>query len=532
MARRIELDGRQRIGAMSTASGTRTFAASDPATGEALEPRFHEATAKEVGQAVDLAAQAFDAYRRTSPERIAAFLEAIAEGILELGDQLLERAAAETGLPQARLSAERTRTASQARLFAALAREGSWIDARIDRAQPARQPSPRPDIRRMLIPIGPVAVFGASNFPLAISVAGTDTVSALTAGSPVVAKAHPAHPGTCELLAGAILGAAARTGLPDGVFSLVQGAGHDVGLALAKHPRTRAVAFTGSLQGGRGLFAAAAARPDPIPVYAEMGSVNPVFLLPGALEERGERIAEGFVGSLTLGVGQFCTNPGMVVGPSGAALERFVAAAGQRVSACPPGTMLHAGIRAAYEAGVERTARSSGVRVAARSAAGPDPKKTQAACVLFATDAAALLADPDLAQENFGPSSIVVRCASGEEMERVAESLDGHLTATIHGTPEDLARHRRLVEVLERKAGRLIFNGFPTGVEVCHAMHHGGPYPATTHSGFTSIGTAAVYRFVRPVCYQDFPQDALPEALRDGNPRKIWRLVEGQLTRD
>lgn len=527
----MNLHGKNFIGRETSGEGMGLFNATNPASGARLEPGFHEGTEREAARALELAAGAFPELRKRTGDDTATFLERIANEILALGDDLVRRAGEETGLPAARLQGERGRTVGQIKMFAALVREGSWVEARIDRAIPGREPSPRPDLRRLLMPIGPVAVFGASNFPLAFSVVGGDTVSALAAGNPVVVKAHPAHPGTCELAAQAVLRAAEASRMPEGVFSMLHGAGNDVGMALARHPLARAVAFTGSLRGGRALHDAAAQRPSPIPVYAEMGSINPVFVLPGALAQRAEAIAEGLVQSVTLGVGQFCTNPGVVVGLVDPHLDRFVAALDGRIAGAPAGTMLHAGILAGYEAGSRRLGETPGVSLVARSNAEPNPSRTEARAAVFGTEARTFLERPELSEEVFGPSTLLVRCASRQELLDVARGLEGHLTATIHGTERDLAENVDLISILETKVGRLILNGFPTGVEVSHAMHHGGPYPATTDSRATSVGTAAIQRFARPVCYQNWPLDRLPAALRNRNERRIWRLVDGEFTR-
>jgi NADP-dependent aldehyde dehydrogenase len=508
------------------------FHARNPATGETLDGDYFEATPAEIDAAARSAERAFEIYAALPPSRRAEFLRAIAQQTLALGESLLARAQTETALPPARLESERARTVSQVLLFAELIEEGSWVGARIDRPLTDRKPQPRPDLRRMLFPIGPVAVFGASNFPLAFSVAGGDTVSALAAGCPVVVKAHPAHPGTSELSAAAIGRAARETGMPEGVFSMIHGTSPEVGITLVTHPSIRAGAFTGSLRAGRTLYDAAALRPEPIPVFAEMGSSNPVFLLPGALGERGEAIAKGFAASVTLGSGQFCTNPGLVVLVDAPAASAFLQTAGDLLSKTAAGTMVHAGIKSAYDQSVAEVSRLSGVRVAARAQGSGAHPETEAHAALFLTDAATYAGEAALADEIYGPASVAVRCASRPEMVRLARSLHGHLTATIHGTEGDLADFSELVAVLRRKAGRLVFNGFPTGVEVCHAMHHGGPYPATTDSRETSVGSAAIHRFARPVCYQDFPQSALPEELRNANPRGIWRLVDGVPTKD
>ena len=528
----MHLDGRHFIGNERSSQARATFRGVNPATREELDPPYHEGTPDEVDRAARLASDAFEDFRLRPPEQRARLLDAIASEIESLGDALIQRANAETALGVPRLTGERARTANQLRMFARLVEEGSWVQARIDRALPDRKPLPRPDLRRMLIPLGPVVSFAASNFPLAISVAGNDTASGLAAGCPLIIKAHPAHPGTTEMVAAAVVKAVRDTGMPDGTFSVLHGRSHDLGLSLVRHPLIKAVAFTGSLRGGRALFDATAARAEPIPVFAEMGSVNPVFVLPGALAQRGRQIAEGLKNSVTLGVGQFCTNPGLVVGLESDATRSFVRGVGELIADCPPATMLYEGIRRAYADGVQSFSQVPGVKVAGRSRAEADPSKTQAAPAVFETDSATFLANRRLGEELFGPSTLVVTGRSKQDLERIARSLEGHLTATIHGTPDDLEEYRGLVAILQTKVGRLIFNGFPTGIEPCNAVHHGGPYPATTDARTTSIGTTAVERFVRPICYQDFPQSALPPELRDDNPRKIWRLVDGQMTRD
>lgn len=433
---------------------------------------------------------------------------------------------AETGLPRARLEGERGRTCGQLRLFASVVRAGEWLDLRLDPALPERAPMPRVDLRQQHIPLGPVTVFGASNFPLAFSVAGGDTASALAAGCPVVVKAHSAHPGTSELVGRAVQAAVAKCQLPEGVFSLLFGAGREVGQALVADPRIQAVGFTGSRAGGLALLATAQARPQPIPVYAEMSSINPVFLLPEALKARGGEIAEGFVASLNMGAGQFCTNPGLVIGVKGPDLDAFLEAAGEAVKGSTAQTMLTPGIHAAYQQGVDTLATHPKVREIARGQAGEGPNQCQPG--LYVTQAADFLADETLQAEVFGATSLVVACADVSEMKAVAESLEGQLTATLQMDDGDLEAARRLLPVLERKAGRILANGWPTGVEVCHAMVHGGPYPATSDSRSTSVGSAAIQRFLRPVCYQNLPAGLLPEALQDSNPFGVSRLVDGK----
>ncbi|MGH9160724.1 MAG: aldehyde dehydrogenase (NADP(+)) [Vicinamibacteraceae bacterium] len=518
-------------GRLSQGSG-HLFRAVNPHSAADLEPAFHEASLDDVNAALEGAASVCGAYRATTPEVRARFLEAIAEAIMSLGDTLIERAHSETALPHDRLVGERARTCSQLQLFAAVVRDGSWVDARIDRGNPDRKPLPKPDVRRLLVPIGPVVVFGASNFPLAFSVAGGDTASALAAGNPVVVKAHEAHPGTSELVASAVTAAVERCGLPAGVFSLLHGRGQVIGGPLVQHAQTRAVGFTGSLAAGRALSQAAAARPDPIPVFAEMGSLNPMFVLPEARKTRGEAIAEGFVRSMTMGVGQFCTKPGLVFTSESAEDDPFLGAVARHVEAAPPGSLLYAGICECFESGVTDVAATPGVSKLAAAGTPADRSRTQAAANVFTTSVDALLARPSLMHEVFGPFGLIVRAASLTEMEQAARALEGQLTATVHGTDADLAAAGSLIEILRDKAGRVIFNGYPTGVEVCHAMHHGGPWPATTDARFTSVGTAAILRFARPVCYQNAPAALLPPELQDDNPRGIWRLVDGELTKD
>lgn len=526
----MQLHGKNMICGRPTGAGTATFQAVVPATGEKLAPEFFDATGADVNAACSAAAEAFEDYRTRSPEQIAAFLDRITEEITRLGGDLIRRANLETALPEARLTGERARTVNQIKMFAYLVREGSWVEACIDRAIPNRQPVPKPLLKRMLVPIGPVAVFGASNFPLAFSVAGGDTISALAAGNPVVIKAHPAHPGTSEMAGRAIHAAAEAMGFPAGIFSLLHGQGHEVGLQLVRHHAIKAVGFTGSLQAGRALFDAAAARPQPIPVYAEMGSTNPVFVLPGAIHQNPGALAEGLFQSVTLGVGQFCTKPGLVFGLQGDGWKALEEAAGNLAAASAPGTMLYSAIAQRFHESVFLVGKTSGVRVL--GASGQQFNNGNAAAIAFATDAMNFQRREFLHEEMFGPATLFVSCGSAAELEALARQLPGQLTATIHGTEEDLREHQRLVQILQQKVGRLIFNGFPTGVEVCPSMHHGGPYPATTSAHFTSVGTAAIKRFARPVCFQNFPDTALPVELQSQNSRKIWRLVDGQLTRD
>jgi NADP-dependent aldehyde dehydrogenase len=505
------LTGQFFIGARRVRS-KETFRAVNPRRGATLKPAFSVAGLADVTQACELAAAAFDRYRATAPEARARFLETAADKIAALGSALTERAEAETGLPQARLTGELARTCNQLRLFATELRDERWQGIRIDPAIPDRKPAPRPDLRLRKIPLGPVAVFGASNFPLAFSVAGGDTAAALAAGCPVVVKAHPAHPGTSEMVAGAIVAAVKKCRLPEGVFSMVAGPANELGAALVADPRIKAVGFTGSRRGGLALMQIAAKRPEPIPVYAEMSSINPAVLLPKALKARAEAIAEGFLNSLTMGVGQFCTNPGLVIALEGRDLDRFVAAAREGLASKPAGTMLTGGIHEAYRKGIARMRKETGAELLAEGVAGANPNCGQA--FLFTVKASDFLSKPKLSQEIFGPSSLIVRCSDRDELCATLEALEGQLTTTLHMEEGDLPLARKLLPILERRAGRILANGWPTGVEVAHAMVHGGPFPATSDGRSTSVGTLAIERFLRPVCYQDLPTTLLPEVLR------------------
>ncbi|WP_425396342.1 aldehyde dehydrogenase (NADP(+)) [Aeoliella sp.] len=499
-----------------------TFHGVNASTGEDLEPAFHNATPDDLNAAVAAATEAFTVYRSLNGARRAEFLRAIATQIEGIVDQLVERIGLETALPEGRVRGETGRTVGQLRMFADLIDEGSWVDARIDPAMPDRQPLPRADVRSMLRPLGPVAVFGASNFPLAFSVAGGDTASALAAGCPVVVKAHPAHPGTSQLVGQAVAAAAKETDMPPGVFSLLLDSARDVGQALVQHPSIQAVGFTGSLKGGRALFDLAAARQQPIPVYAEMGSVNPQFMLPAALAARGEEIATALHGSVTLGWGQFCTKPGIVLTNGDTAFRDKLAAL---LGDSPPTCMLNPGIAGAYTEGANRLAGDSSVEVLV----APQQHSGEAVtATLFETTAAAVLANPALLEECFGPTTVLVNYGSEEELMQVAAALEGQLTASIHCDDADAELAAKLAATVEMRLGRLCYNQFPTGVEVNHAMVHGGPYPATTDSRTTSVGATAIYRFARPVCYQNVPDAALPPELQASNPLGIRRLVDGK----
>lgn len=502
------------------------FIAHDPAAGaDIAEPKFSGASVQDVTDACAAAEAAFIPYSQKPLEERARFLEAIADEIEALGDALIQRASQESGLPIARITGERGRTAGQLRLFAKEVRDGQWQKLRIDHADPARTP-PKPDLRLRMIPLGPVAVFGASNFPLAFSTAGGDTASALAAGCPVVMKGHRAHPGTAELIATAIGRAVEKTGMPAGVFSLVNGTSRAVGETLVADPRIQAVGFTGSRGGGEALMRIAAARPRPIPVYAEMSAINPVILLPHALKARGAALAEAYIASLTMGSGQFCTNPGLVLGIDGPDLDAFAARAGEVLTGAPAQTMLTPDIHKAYETGKEKLSGSEFITKLAEGAAPEGPTRGRAA--LFSVTAKDFFADPVHLHEVFGASSVLVRCADLDELLGVIGQLEGQLTATLQVDPEDQPAARQLLPVLERTVGRILCNGWPTGVEVTHAMVHGGPYPATSDSRSTSVGTLAIDRFLRPVSYQDMPEGLLPEALKEGAQKGVLARIDGK----
>ena len=523
----IQINGSQLIAGQESREGAKTFSSVNPRTRQVGELSFSEATRSEIGRAVAFAQSAFKETRNYPPMKLAGFLDCVAEEIEALGDQLLQVADEETGLGLPRLTGERGRTTGQLRKFGALLREGSYVEAIIDSAQPDRQPLPRQAIQRMLIPIGPVAVFSASNFPFAFAVAGGDTASAFAAGCPVVVKGHPSHPRTSELFGRAINRAVAAMKFPAGFFSLIQGQRVDVGQALVTHPGITAVGFTGSLRAGRAIYNAAAGRPNPIPVYAEMGSVNPVVILPGAIAGQNEELAAQLVASLTLGSGQFCTNPGLIMVLESPETETFIADVTAKMAAAQPGVLLNAQIEQGVDLAVNRTLENSSVSLLTGG------EKVEGAPVCYAntvmqTTAAAFLADPEMQEEHFGPVTLFVVANSKDELLQCVEGLDGNLTASVHAASSELELAEILLDQLKEKAGRLILNGFPTGVEVVYAMQHGGPFPATTAPGTTSVGMTAIKRFMRPVAFQGIPDHLLPPALQKNNPLGIWRIVDEQ----
>lgn len=491
--------------------------------------KYNDATLSEVNAAMQESHIAFLSYKNFPGKKKAEFLRAIAAEIEALGPELVTTAMRETNLPEARIINERGRTTGHCRMFADLVEEGSWVDARIDTAIPDRAPAPKPDIRKMLVPVGPVVVFGAANFPLAYSTAGGDTASALAAGCPVIVKAHPAHAETSQLVASAIAKAMEKTGMPRGVFQHVHGASFEVGQALVKHPITKAVGFTGSLAGGKALFDIANQRPEPIPVFAEMSSINPVILLPDTLHRDAEKTAANLAASITLGVGQFCTNPGLLIAVEGEGLDRFIKALSNEIQKAIPGTMLHQGIADNYAKKLSHALSQKGVKVEGQSTS--ESNAHQGRPHVASVTAEEFMKNPALAEEVFGPFSLIVRCKTNDELLSVVNRSHGQLTSTIIADEVELAKYSSLINMLVEKAGRLVVNGVPTGVEVCPSMQHGGPFPATTDSRFSAVGSDAIKRFARPVAFQNFPDSILPYELQELNPLKIWRLKNNEWSR-
>jgi len=519
------IEGCNFIGSNVSKQGENILQAPDPQNNGKHPEDFFIATDQEIDDALQKAHSAFDVYKNLSGKKKAVFLDAIADEILALGDELINRASAESGLPFGRFQGERGRTVNQLKMFANLLREGSWVEARIDLAQPNREPLPKSDIRNMLFPLGPVVVFGASNFPLAFSTAGGDTASALAAGCPVVVKSHESHPGTNELVSRAILKAAENTGMPDGVFSSLNGKA-ETGEALVKHPLTKAVGFTGSFGAGTAIFKTAAAREEPIPVYAEMGSINPVFLLEDKLSTETDTLAETIAGSVTLGKGQFCTNPGLLIGIDSDHLQDFATRLGEKLADFTPGCMLNEGVANNYRKSREQVLSQDGVELLTSP---NDESEFNGSAALATIKASVFLDNKQFQEEVFGPFTIIVSCENEAEMLKVAQNLHGQLTVTFMGTDNELPKHTSLISLCREIAGRVIFNSVPTGVEVCPSMQHGGPFPATTDSKFTSVGTGAIRRFVRPIAFQDCPDELLPDELKTSNPLGIYRILDGVL---
>src|SRR5436190_17845754 len=487
---------------------------------------FKDTSLSEIDSIMQKAWTAFHVYRKMSLKRRAGFMRAIAVELEACGDELIQVAMSETNLPEARLRGERGRTIFQLNQYAAACENGEWLEARIDTAIPDKNP-PKPDIRKMLVPLGPVVVFGASNFPFAYSTAGGDTACAFAAGCPVIIKAHPAHAQTSQLVADAIMKAAAKCSMPDGIFGHVHGASFEVGKALVTHTNTKAVGFTGSYLGGKQLFDWANQRKEPIPVFAEMGSVNPVFLFPEKLKEASADIAKMYAGSITLGVGQFCTNPGLIIGIENEALRSFTHDLGKAIQQVAPGPMLHTGIVKAYKEKKEMALLQEEVHLVAESETAV--KENEGLPTIATASGQAFLNNPVLHQEVFGPYSLIIRCKDMNEMIDVARYLEGQLTSTLMATDNDIKNNDELVEAIKNICGRFILNSVPTGVEVCLSMHHGGPFPATTDSRFTSVGADGIKRFARPICYQNWPDNLLPDELKNENTLGIWRMLNSEL---
>lgn len=523
------ITGKNYIGNRQSAEGNTTYKTFNPQLSIENDTVFTEATSEEIVAAAYLASDAFEVYRQISGAKKAEFLNSVASEILALDELLIQTYCAETGLPEGRARGERGRTVNQLKLFADLVTEGSWVEATIDKAQPERQPMAKSDIRKMLIPIGPVVVFGASNFPLAFSTAGGDTVSALASGCPVIVKSHPMHSATGELVASAIIKAAQKTGMPNGVFSNLNGKSIEVGQKLVRHPKVKAVGFTGSFNAGKALFDLAAQREEPIPVFAEMGSVNPVVLLPETLNIKAEALAKTYAGSITLGTGQFCTNPGLLLGIKSESLSKFIQNLSEEILKIDPTSMLHPKIHEAYDRNKNTAISQNGIDVAADYSSEIKPNYAKQAIVTV--DGATFLDNSTLHQEVFGPFSIVVQCESEKQLEEIILNMEGQLTGTVMAETNELSKYTKVIAALQDKVGRIIFNGVPTGVEVCPSMMHGGPFPASTDSRFTAIGVHAIKRWVRPFSYQDWPNELLPKALKDRNVLGINRYIDGIQTK-
>ncbi|NJO91964.1 MAG: aldehyde dehydrogenase (NADP(+)) [Chloroflexia bacterium] len=522
-----ELTGKNIIGFRDSSEGTQTFQAFNPSNLEIIEDQFYQATESEVNEALLLASKAFQEYKIKVGLKKPNFWKPFPKKLWLLNQKLHQRACLETGLPEARIKGEIGRTTGQLNLFASLIREGSWCEATIDKGNPTREPLPKPDLRKMLVPIGAVVVFAASNFPLAFSVAGGDTASALAAGNPVVVKAHDSHPGTSEIVARAIQKAIQKTNMPEGTFSLIHGRSYEAGKKLVLHPATKAVGFTGSFAGGKALFDLANSRKEPIPFFAEMGSINPVFILNRAINNRGNSVAQQLAGSITLGVGQFCTKPGLVVIENNENTNEFLNGLAESLSTIGEGTMLNEGISSVYSKKTS-SIKDLGVELMVEQSEQPRLKGRPVLAKIQAND---FLKNPKLHEEIFGPFALVILCENPTEIQDVAERLEGQLTGAIIAEENELSDNKELVSALQEKVGRLIFNGMPTGVEVCHAMQHGGPFPASTDGRFTSVGTSAIKRFARPVAFQNWPEELLPDELKSSNPLNIMRLQENSWTR-
>ncbi|MFS4492037.1 aldehyde dehydrogenase (NADP(+)) [Maribacter sp. 2308TA10-17] len=522
------ITGKNYIGKRLSGNGAKTYKTFNPLLNIENENEFVEASIEEINEAVFLASDAYITYNQRSGVEKAVFLNRIADEILAMDEVLIQTYCSESGLPEGRAKGERGRTIGQLRAFAALLEEGSWVDATIDTAIPDRIPAPKPDLRKMLVPLGPVVVFGASNFPFAFSTAGGDTAAALAAGCPVIVKSHPMHAGTGELVASAIIKAAEATGIPNGVFSNLNSSGIEVGVQLVKHPQVKAVGFTGSIRGGRALFDLAAQRDEPIPVFAEMGSINPVIMLPEALKNRASELANTYAGSITVGSGQFCTNPGLLLGIESGGLDNFIQNLSEEIVKIEPSCMLHPNIIGTYEKNKKSAIEQEGLVVAADY--GSEVAVNYARQAIVTVEGKTFLENTKLHNEVFGPFSMVVKCKDAAELKAIVSNLEGQLTGTIISDNNEISQYPHIIAALQNRVGRIIFNGVPTGVEVCPSMQHGGPYPASTDSRFTAVGTQSIKRWVRPFSYQDWPNDLLPNELKNANPLGISRSINNKQT--
>ncbi len=524
------ISGKNQIGQRTSSAGTKTYQTYNPQLNTPNPWTFYEATDDEIEEAVSMAHKAYKSFMQIPGKEKAAFLRAIAHEILGLGDSLIEVYMQESGLPKGRAEGERGRTIYQLNTFADLVEEGSWVEATIDTALPERKPVPRPDLRKMLFPLGPVVVFGSSNFPFAYSTAGGDTASALASGCPVIVKSHPMHAGTGEMVAGAIAKAVKSTGMPHGVFSNLNSSGIEVGQKLVKHPLVKAVGFTGSINGGRAIYDLAAKREEPIPVFAEMGSINPVVFLPGGLQNDTAHWAKTYAQSITLGTGQFCTNPGLLLTIQSPETDTFAQMLSQEILAIDPTCMLHPSIKKNYDEGKEKMTSQDGVQVLADYS--PTTQELYARQAVVRVSGRKFNSNTSLHKEVFGPFSMLVVCEDAIELESILWKLEGQLTGTIIASANELENYPQIVHALQNRVGRIIYNSVPTGVEVCAAMMHGGPYPASSDSRFTAVGIHSIRRWARPVCYQDWPENLLPEELKNSNTLHIERLINGHKTRE
>ena len=524
------ITGKNYIGNSLSSKGNKTFTTFNPLLNSENQTIFNEASNEEINEAVQLASEAFNKFRMISGKQKAVFLNAIADEILALDDALIQVYCSETGLSEGRAKGERGRTVFQLRIFADLVAEGSWVNATIDTAIPERTPLPKADLRKMLIPLGPVVVFGASNFPLAYSTAGGDTAAALAAGCPVIVKSHPMHAGTGELVSFAIIKAAKKTGMPNGVFSNLNSSGIEVGVALVNHPQVKAVGFTGSIKGGRALLDLAAKREEPIPVFAEMGSINPVIILPQALKNRQESLAKTYAGSITLGTGQFCTNPGLIIGIKGENLQHFIQNIGREIVKIHPSVMLHPNIHNAYKKNKNTLISQSDIEIVSEYEG--ELRMHHAQQVITTVEGKTFLENPTLHQEVFGPFSLVVQCDDAKQLKKIISQLEGQLTGTIIAEQTEISVYSDIIAALQLRVGRIIYNGVPTGVEVCPSMVHGGPYPSSTDSRFTAVGVDSINRWVRPFSFQNWPNQLLPDELKNDNPLHIVRSIDGRRTKE